>query len=151
MKDLVQAENQALAFLQAHIGEEITQSPSPFGNWLKGHIISAEEGVIERDFVVRKDMLNPLGTLHGGVTAAMMDDVLGMTVYSLGQPNFQVTVNLNVDYFLPAKEGDVLRVKGEVVRDGRRLINAFVNIYNEEGVLVARGTSNLMKSEKPIK
>ncbi|MFA0962525.1 PaaI family thioesterase [Roseivirga sp. BDSF3-8] len=143
--------NKALDFLTSHIGTEITKSPSPFGNWLGGTIISAEAGEVVREFIVRSDMLNPLGTLHGGVTAAMMDDVLGMTVYSLNQPNVQVTVNLNVDYFLPARAGDVLRVKGEVVRDGRRLINAFVNVYNEDERLVARGTSNLMKSEMPVR
>jgi uncharacterized protein (TIGR00369 family) len=144
-------QNQALAFLQANIGKEIQNSPSPFGNWLGGRIISAEEGVVEREFTIRHDMLNPIGTLHGGVTAAMMDDVLGMTVYSLGQPNFQVTVNLSVDYFLPVREGDTIIVRGRVIRDGKRIINAHVDMVHSDGRPVAGGTSNLMKSDMPIK
>ena len=58
--------NQALEFFQANIGQTFAQSPSPLSRWLGGILLQAEEGMLEASFVVRQEMTNPMGTLHGG-------------------------------------------------------------------------------------
>lgn len=120
--------------------------PSPVGRWLKGIVTSAQEGNLEMEYLVRPEMCNPAGTLHGGMIATMMDDLMGGVMFSLNDPYFKMSINLNVDYFATATEGEKVRAHAELVKQGKQLLNAQCSLYNEKGKLLARGYSNLMRS-----
>ena len=49
---------------------------------------------------------NPVGFLHGGAQKAIIHDVIGMTVATLGQKTFFVLLNLYIDYFYKVKVGE---------------------------------------------
>ncbi len=137
-----------LEVLQDHVGKEFSSSPSPFSYWLKPMILAAKHGHVSFSFAVRKDMINPIGTLHGGVTAAIMDDVIGATMYSLNEEHFYTTINNVVDYFAAAREGDTIIADTLVIKKGRQIVNAQCEIWNAEKTkLIARGYSNLLKTE----
>jgi len=137
--------NQIIEFFKAHIGKYATEiSPSPLGKWLNGKLIAAEEGSVEVEFVVREEMTNPAKILHGGTIASMLDDVMGMTVYMLGRESFYTTVNLNIDYLLPAKIGDTILAKSKIIRAGKTVINIECAIYNTDHKIVAKCTSNMV-------
>ena len=137
--------NQVLEYFISNIGKNAAEmSPSALGRWLNGKLIAVEEGSLTVEFVVRKEMTNPGKILHGGVSASMMDDVIGMTVFSLGRENFYSTINLSVDYLLPAKVGDVVYVKSKVIRAGKTVINMECEVRNNEHKIVAKCTSNLV-------
>ena len=136
------------AFLKARIGKEISGSPSPFMNWLKPVILLVEEGSLAFKYTIRHEMTNPFGTLHGGITAAMIDDAIGATLIAYGEPYFHVTVNLAIDYFAAAKEGDVIIAQSQVIKKGRQLVNAQCEVWNEDRTrLLAKGYTNLIKTE----
>lgn len=137
-----------LEILQEHIGKDFSVSPSPFTYWLKPVILAAEPGHVAFSFTVRKDMINPIGTLHGGVTAAIMDDVIGATLYTLNEEHFYTTINNVVDYFASAREGDVVIADTQLIKKGRQIVNAQCEIWNAEKTrLIARGYSNLLKTD----
>jgi acyl-coenzyme A thioesterase 13 len=141
-------DTQEATFLREHIGKEVSTSPSPFMNWLKPVMLLVEEGTLEFQYTVRKEMTNPFGTLHGGITAAMIDDAIGATLICYGEPFFHVTINLSIDYFAAAKEGDVLIAKTTVIKKGRQLVNAQCDIWNtDRSRLIAKGYTNLLKTE----
>lgn len=94
----------ALDKIKSFMGNEFTASPSPFMRWLKPIVLSAEQGALEFEYTVRAEWLNPAGNLHGGVTAAIIDDIIGATLFSLNEPDFYTTINLGVDYFLRQKQ-----------------------------------------------
>ncbi len=126
------------------IGKEAKDvSPSPFGRWLNGKLIEANMGSLTIEFVVREELTNPAGIMHGGAIAGLIDEVIGMTTFSLGKTGFYVAVNLNIDYLRPGKLGEKLRVVSEVIRDGRTMAHAECKVYNEEGKLIAKAASNL--------
>jgi acyl-coenzyme A thioesterase 13 len=86
--------------------------------------------------------------LHGGVTAAIIDDVLGATMFSLNQPTFFTTINNVIDYFSTAKEGENIIAETKIIKQGRQFINAQCEIWNKDKTkLIARGYSNLFKTE----
>ncbi|KUJ51595.1 PaaI family thioesterase [Chryseobacterium sp. JAH] len=135
-----------LAQLQAFIGKEFTESPSPFMRWLNPVVISAETGHIEFQYTVRQEWLNPMGNLHGGVTAAIMDDIIGATMFSLNEKSFIVTVNNTIDYFSTARENDRVVAETKIIKRGKQFVNTQCEIWNEDKTrLIARGTSNLFK------
>jgi uncharacterized protein (TIGR00369 family) len=141
----------ALLHLRAQIGREMRTTPSPFGNWLAATVLRADRGSLEFAYTVRKEMTNPAGTLHGGVIAAIMDDIMGATMYSLEETHFKITVNLSVDYFYPAREGEKVIARSSVIKEGNTLLNAACELYHENGKLMARGSSNLFNSNIPLK
>lgn len=135
-----------LQVLQTFIGKEFTASPSPFMKWLNPIVVSAEEGKIQFQYTVREEWLNPMGNLHGGVTAAIIDDVIGATMFSLNEDSFIVTINNSIDYFSAAKEHDQIVAETKIIKRGKQFVNAECEIWNtDKSRLIARGTSNLFK------
>lgn len=136
---------QRLLIFQSFTGKEITQSPSHFMNWLKPTLISAERGSLHCSYVVRQEMTNPYGILHGGITAGIIDDLIGATVYILGLHDRYTTVNNNIDYFAPANEGDTIAAKTAIVKQGRAIINLQCEIFlPSKNRLIAKGYSNML-------
>jgi len=136
---------QRLANFRTLIGKEITNSPSNYMNWLKPTLISAERGELHCSYVVRKEMTNPYSILHGGITAGIIDDLIGATVYILGLSGRYTTVNNNIDYFAPAAEGDIITAKTAIVKQGRSIINLQCEVFlPSKNRLIAKGYSNML-------
>jgi len=135
-----------LAQLKQFIGKEFDQSPSPFMKWLNPIVLSVEEGQLEFQYTIRPEWLNPIGNLHGGVTAAIIDDVIGATMFSLNENSFITTINNVIDYFSTAKENDNIVAETKIIKRGKQFVNAQFEIWNADKTrLIARGTSNLFK------
>lgn len=140
--------SEAAAFLKAHIGKEITDSPSPFMSWLKPVMLSVEEGSLTFQYTIRKEMTNPFGTLHGGITAAIIDDSIGATLISYGEPYFYVSINLVIDYISSAREGDEVIAQTSIIKKGNQVVNAQCEVWNKDrSRLIAKGYTNLLKTE----
>jgi acyl-coenzyme A thioesterase 13 len=86
--------------------------------WLKPIVVSAEKGHLEFQYTIRQEWLNPIGNLHGGVTAAIIDDVLGATMFSLNEPTFYTTINNVIDYFSIGKEGENIIAETHITKLG---------------------------------
>ncbi|WP_339880390.1 PaaI family thioesterase [uncultured Algoriphagus sp.] len=121
-----------LEHLQNLIGKEFTDSPSPFMRWLKPVVKSVELGAMEFEYLIRAEWLNPIGNLHGGVTAAIADDILGATMFSLNERYFYTTINNVIDYFSTAKLGETIVAKTKVLKKGKQFINAECEIWNSD-------------------
>ena len=145
MEDIAQL-NPRLEFFRSQIGKDLANSISPFGRWLCGTLRSADYGSMSVEFVIREDMTNPGGVLHGGAAAAIMDDVSGMMVYALGREFVYTSVNLNCDFLNPAWQGDVLLANARVIRAGRNVVHCECEIVTPEGKIVAKSATNLIQT-----
>jgi acyl-coenzyme A thioesterase 13 len=143
-------ENERLKKLQSFIGKHFTGSPSPYAHWLKGKVLAASEKSVEFQFTVRKEMTNPVGMLHGGVISGMIDDCMGVTFFILGLEYFYPTINLNVEFFSAAKEGETVQVRTHVIKQGKTIINIKADMLNDSGRILASATSNLAVSNIKI-
>lgn len=138
--------NSRISLMQESIGKKSFESPSPFTHWLKPVMKEADYGVIRCDFLVRKDMTNPMGLLHGGVTAGIIDDMIGATVFTMDLSHPFSTINNYIDYFAPAEEGDIIEAHTSVVKMGRQIINLQCEIWLPvKKRLIARGFSNMIR------
>lgn len=141
-----QTENKRLGFLREFVGKPMDRHFSPVAKWLNGKLLSIAEGEMEVEYVVREDMCNPMGTLHGGIAATILDDIVGTMVYALGREFGFTSVNLNCDFLNPAIVGDVLVARSVVVRAGKNIIHVEGRLLNAQGRIVAKCTSNLMQT-----
>jgi acyl-coenzyme A thioesterase 13 len=144
--------NEVLNFFRSNIGKSSSEiSPSPFGRWLNGTLTEVEEGSLTMEFIVRTDMCNPGGIMHGGVAIGMMDDIIGMTTFSMGNQVFYSTVNLNTDFLYSAKPDEKLTAKSKIVRVGKKIAHAEGEIRNEAGQIIAKCTTNLVATSNVVK
>ncbi len=144
--------NPVLEYFKSNIGKSGAEvSPSPLGRWLNGTLLEVNEGSLTMEFLVRKEMCNPGGILHGGIATSMMDDIIGMTVFSLGNQVFYSSVNLSVDFLYSAKPDEKLIVKSNIVRIGKKIAHAEGEIRNEAGQIIAKCTTNLVATSNTIK
>ena len=137
--------NPIVEMFRAMTGKKLEDAP-PFTQWLDGRIVSCDVGEMEVAFEVRPEMSNPTGLLHGGIQAAIMDDVIGMTAATLGEEGFMLTIDLHVNFLGRVKVGQKVKARAKFVRMGRRIAHAVCEIIDEDGNIVSRGDSNLMKT-----
>jgi acyl-coenzyme A thioesterase 13 len=141
-------DSQALNFLVHHKNKVVTNSPSPFMDWLMPTVLLAEKGKLIFQYKVRKEMTNPFGTLHGGVIAAIIDDVIGASLITFGEPFFYITLNLVIDYFSSAKENDSIIAETSIIKKGNQITNAQCEIWNaDKSKLLAKGYTSLLKKK----
>jgi acyl-coenzyme A thioesterase 13 len=141
-------ENKVVAYLKSYLNKPMLESPSAVGAWLQGVLKEVEEGQVTIEYTIRRDMTNSANTLHGGMASAIIDDAIGVAVFSLGLGVFYTSINLAVDFLSSADTGEVITVKAAIVRKGSRVINAECSIRGAVGNLVARATSNLISTNK---
>ncbi|WP_431291756.1 PaaI family thioesterase [Pedobacter sp. P26] len=136
---------QRLTFLRQSIGKVITNSPSNFMNWLAPVLVKAEHGILVCRYTIRKEMTNPYQILHGGVTAGIIDDLIGATVFTMGLNERYTTVNNYIDYFATASEGDEVVAETSIVKRGRTILNLQCEIFlPSKKRLIAKGYSNML-------
>jgi uncharacterized protein (TIGR00369 family) len=104
--------------------------PAPYaespGRW---QFLSAQDGKAEMSWTPTPDMANPFGSVHGGLIA------------TVSETPSAPTVSLNVEYLHPVPIGATYTVLSEIVRRGRAMAIVDARILNEEGTVLARGTS----------
>lgn len=86
---------------------------------------------------------NPLGTVHGGVMATLLDSALGCAVQSmLPAGTSYTTLELKVNYLRPitVKTGTVY-AEGKIIHLGGRIATAEGRLTDAAGKLYAHGTT----------
>ena len=140
-----------IAFLNQNLNRKIADgNPNPISTWLDGTLKKADMGSISVEFVVREDQCNHAGVLHGGIISTMLDELMGMTLITIEIDHLYVTINLHVDFLFGAKAGETVTVTSEVFRVGKKIANVEAKMYNSEGKILAKGTSNLAATSIPI-
>jgi uncharacterized protein (TIGR00369 family) len=89
---------------------------------------------------------NPLGTVHGGYAATLLDSACGCAVHSrLTAEQAYTTLELKISYHKTiTKDTGPLRAKGNVLSLGRRAAFAEARLIDAEGQLYASATSTLL-------
>ncbi|XP_042241895.1 acyl-coenzyme A thioesterase 13-like [Homarus americanus] len=110
-------------------------------NLSKVRVVSGGNGKCIAEMTVEKEHTNRGGTLHGGLTATLVDIVSTMALMTTKQAVPGVSVDINVSYLSAAKTGDEILINAEALKVGRTLAFLNVDITNKDsGAPVARGS-----------
>jgi uncharacterized protein (TIGR00369 family) len=93
--------------------------------------------------------LNPLGTIHGGWAATMLDSALGCSVHTMMPAGRgYTTAELGVNY-VKGLTPKVQRVRaiGKVIHCGRQLATAEARLVGPDGMLYAHATTTCLVFE----
>jgi uncharacterized protein (TIGR00369 family) len=89
---------------------------------------------------------NPIGTVHGGYAATLLDSACGCAVHSrLSASQAYTTLDLTLSYHKPlTRETGEVRAEGRVRSLGRRVAFAEADLTDSQGRLLASATSTLL-------
>jgi uncharacterized protein (TIGR00369 family) len=93
--------------------------------------------------------LNPMGTIHGGWYATLLDSALGCAVNTMlpaGRAYTTAELSVNLVRAIGAKAPRV-RAEGKVIHCGRQLATAEARLYGPDGTLYAHGTTTCLVFE----
>lgn len=105
-----------------------------------------EHGRVVISLDTRPDFANPLGTVHGGIAATLLDAVMACAVHStLPAGVGYTTLELKVNYIRAARtDGQTLTATGTLIHAGRTTATAEGRVLDESGKLVAHATTTCM-------
>ena len=116
------------------------------GRTLNFQIATVEDGFVAFEATPDEHVYNPIGTVHGGYAATLLDSACGCAVHSkLAPGQGYTTLELKVAYHkaMTSKTGRI-RAEGKVVSFGRRAAFAEARLIDAEGRLYASATSSLL-------
>lgn len=117
---------------------------SPFPMHLPFRLVSIEMDQARVAMDVGPNHLQPLGTVHGGILATLIDTATYWAAFlPLPEDAGLVNVDLKLNYLRPVSHG-VLIADGRCLRSGRTISYAEARVTDGDGHLVAHGTSTLM-------
>lgn len=94
-----------------------------------------EQGRVVVSLDTRPDFANPLGTVHGGIAATLLDSAMGCAVHTtLPAGVGYTTLELKVNYIRAAQtDGRTLTAEGTVIHAGRRTATAEGKVLDGQG------------------
>ena len=95
--------------------------------------------------------LNPMGTIHGGWYATLLDSALGCAVHTLmpaGRAYTTAELSVNLVRAIGPKAPRV-RAEGKVIHCGRQLATAEGRLYGPDGTLYAHATTTCLVFDLP--
>ena len=121
-----------------------TLPPPPIAQLLGFEIVQAEEGRAIFAVEPAEWMYNPIGAVHGGIAATLLDSCMGCAVHTTLEAGVgYTTTDLHVRYIraISGASGRVL-AEGRVVHAGRRTATAEGRLFVESDErLLAHGTT----------
>ena len=118
----------------------------PFASTVGITAVEAETGRVVFEFIPAEHHVNPLGVVHGGMLATLLDTCTGCAVHTtLPAGTAYTSIDVSVRFLRPATLGSgVIRGEGVVVSSGRRTAMAEAKAYDAKGRLLAHATSTCL-------
>ena len=116
-------------------------------------LVAVEEGSATFQGTPQLKHFNPLGTVHGGWYATLLDSALGCCVHTAlpaGRGYTTAELSVNIVRAANLKTGP-LRAVGRVIHCGRQLATAEGRIVGPDGKIYAHGTTTCLVFEIPAK
>lgn len=109
-------------------------------------VAEAERGRVTVTLVPTEAHLNPAGTVHGGLTATLLDSCMGLAIQStLDKDVSQTTLEFKISLVRPITPGTgKIKAEGKVLHCGRRIGTAEGRVVDGHGRLLAHGTTTCL-------
>ncbi len=132
--------------------EALMDSPRRPGivDTLDFNLVEVDDGRVVFEGAPSRKVYNPIGTVHGGYAATMLDSACGCAVQSkLTAAQGYTTLELKVAYHRAmTDETGPVRAEGKVITIGRRAAFAEATLKGLDGRLYASATSTLLVFER---
>jgi uncharacterized protein (TIGR00369 family) len=108
--------------------------------------VDVGDGVVTFEMQPDERMMNPIGSVHGGIAATLLDSAMGCAVHTTLPAGWgYTTAQLNLHYLRSMQPGmGTVRAVGTVLHRGRRQSTAEGKLYDASGRVLAHGTTTCL-------
>ncbi len=133
-----------LEFLTDMVEGKLPQAP--MCATLGFHLAEASDGYARFDGVPEFRHYNPIGTVHGGFAATLLDSALGCAIFTtLAKGDAWTTLELKLNLVRPInKDTGTVRAEGRIIHRGRTVATAEGTVKDKAGKLYAHATTTCM-------
>ena len=117
---------------------------------LKLKFYETAPGEVTVNHVVPDEYQGYPGVVHGGVVAAMLDEVAGRTQMGGDPPRFMFTARLDIRYRHNVPTGQPLRMVGRAGKVKRRTATASAQLFGPDGLLLAEAEALLVNVPEDV-
>lgn len=111
-----------------------------FSQWLGIEIIEVKEGYAKTKMIVRKEMINGLGIVHGGIAFSLADSTFAFACNN--RNNLSVALDTSINFLKPIQVEDILTAEAREIHNGKStgLYQVFVTNQKDHVVAIFKGT-----------
>jgi len=118
----------------------------PISQALGFWMAEVELGRVVFGYETKADHYNPLGSVHGGIAATLLDSVMGCCIHTTLKPGSGfTTLEIKINYVraMTDKTGEV-RAEGKIINVGSRIATSEGRLVDSAGKLLAHGTTTCL-------
>jgi len=119
-----------------------------FSQWLGIELLEIHEGYSRIKMKVRKEMLNGLGVVHGGICFSLADSCFAFACNNRNQ--LSLALDTAINFIKPVHPGDIITAEAKEIHNGRSTGLYHVTITNQRDHVVALFKGTCFKTERRI-
>lgn len=119
-----------------------------FSKWLGISVIEIKDGYSKIQMTVRPEMINGLGTVHGGIAFSFSDSAFAFACNNRNV--LSVALDTSINFIKTIFVGDVLTAEAKEIHNGRSTGLYHVTIKNQNHHTVAMFKGTCFRTEKML-
>jgi acyl-CoA thioesterase len=119
-----------------------------FSQWLGIELIEVKEGYSKIKMTVRKEMVNGLAVVHGGIAFSLADTSFAFACNN--RNNLSLALDTSINFLKPIYPGDILVAEAKELHNGRSTGLYQVTVTNQDAHLVAVFKGNCLRTGKGL-
>ena len=106
-----------------------------FSQWLGIEVLEVKEGYSKIKMIIRKEMVNGFGIVHGGIPFSLADSAFAFACNN--RNNLSVALDTSINFIKPVHVGDELTAEAKELHNGRSTGLYHISITNQNSHEVA--------------
>jgi acyl-CoA thioesterase len=120
-----------------------------FSQWLGIELIEIKEGYSKIKMLVRPEMINGFGIVHGGIAFSLADSAFAFACNN--RNNLSVALDTAINFLKPVHPGDLLTAEANELHNGKSTGLYHITIINQNKHIVAVFKGTCYRTGKPLK
>lgn len=133
-----------IEFLRAIVAGSLPQPP--ISQTLGFHLVEVDEGRAVFEGLPELHHYNPIGTVHGGFAATLLDSALGCAIFStIAKGDTWTTLEMKLNFVRRmTKDTGPVRAEGRILHRGRTVATSEGDVKDRAGRIYAHATTTCM-------
>ncbi|RLZ08636.1 hydroxyphenylacetyl-CoA thioesterase PaaI [Faecalibacter macacae] len=119
-----------------------------FSEWLGLEVLEVREGYAKLQAKIRPEMMNGVGSVHGGVTFSMADSAFAFSCNMYN--NISVALDVHISFTKAGRDGDVFTIESQEVSTTKKTGIYDIKVTNQNNELIALFKGTCFRTGKPL-
>ena len=119
-----------------------------FSQWLGIEVLEIKEGYSKLKMIVRPEMINGVGIVHGGIAFALSDSAFAFACNNRNV--LSVALDTSINFLKPVHPGDVLTAEAKELHNGKSTGLYHITVINQHDHTVALFKGTCFRTNKTL-